>query len=316
MSYKVQRISVQDIVHSLRSVGVERGDVVHVQSSLPHLGPVDSGDTPDQILDTYRKAFDEVIGDHGTLLVHTPFEDYARYGIPFTVELSPSRAGVFSEYVRTIPGAIRSTHPVVSTAGIGPKAAEICGGSHFEGFGYQSSWGRMHRSNVLMVTLGLEFRAGLSFAHYIESLYGVPYQYCKVFSTPVESNGHVVDGTFTMRVRYLDYSIAIDLSRYQRELIRRGVGRTASCGRHLVQAVRAQDAFDVGVEMLENDVFSFLLSAPTFRSGEIPADGPTGHPGYLFDTKDGIVKTRGAKQPARPKNSSFAALRQGINDSL
>ena len=60
---------------------MEAGDTVHVQSSLPHVGPVESGDSPDEILDFYLTSFERVLGPNGTLLVHTPFEDYARYAL-------------------------------------------------------------------------------------------------------------------------------------------------------------------------------------------------------------------------------------------
>lgn len=312
VSNKVTRLSFSDLVSSLQRVGIEAGDIVHVQSSLPNIGPVEFGDSPSEIIEFYLSAFDAVLGSTGTLLVHTPFEDYGRYSTPFNVQQSPSRAGVLSEAVRTRSGAMRSMHPIVSTAGIGKTAEEICDGPHYEGFGYQSSWGRMHRKNVLFVTLGLDLRSGLSFAHYIESLYGVPYQYCKVYSAPVLSCGQTINGTFSLRVRYLDFSIAYDLRRFQEALLVRGLSRTASCGRSVVQSVRAATAFDVGLSLLESDVYGFLTRPPRFRMGVIPFDGPTGTPGYSFDLAEGFSPDRNTDVPLQPSSANFESLvRQG-----
>jgi len=308
MTNRVNRLSFSDLVSSLRQVGIEAGDVIHVQSSLPNIGPIEFGDRPSEIIDFYLSAFDAVLGSSGTLLVHTPYEDYGRYSTPFDVQQSPSRAGVLSEAVRMSNGAVRSMHPIVSTAGIGKSAREICDGPHYEGFGYQSSWGRMHRSDVLFVTLGLDLRSGLSFAHYIESLYGVPYQYCKVYSTPVLSRGKTVKGTFSLRVRYLDFSIAYDLRRFQEAIQFRGLSRAASCGRSVVQSVRASTAFDVGLSFLESDVYGFLAHPPKFRVGVIPFDGPTGTPGYIFDSADGFIPDRDSDIPSQPPNANFESL--------
>jgi aminoglycoside 3-N-acetyltransferase len=310
MSGKSHRVSSSQLITSLRGVGVEKGDIIHVQSSLPHIGPVGYGDSSDNILDFYLDAFEKVLGPNGTLLVHTPFEDYARYSQPFDIKQSPSRAGVLSECIRTQPGAVRSMHPIVSTAGIGRHASAICDGAHYEGFGYQSSWGRMHRMDVLFVTLGLDLRSGLSFAHYIESLYGVPYQYCKVYSTPVLSAGKNIEGTFTLRVRYLDFSIAYDLNRFQQRLIEGGAARSEACGRSVIQSVRASSAFEVGIGLLESDVYGFLASKPQFREGVIPSDGPTGSPGYIYDATAGQLPDRTTKAPPQPVVANFDSLRR------
>ena len=201
-------------------------------------------------------------------------------------------------------------HPIVSTAGIGRRATEICSGAHYEGFGYQSTWGRMHRMDVLFLTLGLDLRSGLSFAHYIESLYGVPYQYCKVYSTPVLSGGERIDGTFTMRVRFLDYSIAYDLSQFQQILLDGGDAHSSICGRSVIQSVRASIAFEKGLALLESDIYGFLMSKPQFREGEIPFDGATGSPGYLYDSSVGLTPDRKLDVPPQPEIANFETLRR------
>ena len=304
------RLDFRAFVDALRAAGLEAGETVHVQSSLPHIGPVDRGDRAADVLNFYLDGFREVLGSAGTILVHTPFEDYGRYAVPFIVEESPSRAGVFSEFIRTQPGAVRSMHPIASTAGIGPAAAPICDGPHFEAFGYMSSWGRMHRANVRFMTLGLTLRGGLSFAHYCESQYGVPYQYCKVYDTPVYKAGRRVPGVFTMRVRYLDFSIAVDIIRYQERLRALSALREAPCGRSLIHAVSAHDAFDVGMELLSEDPYAMLREPPAFRAGVIPFDGPTGPARYSYDLASGDGRESFQGPPPKGGPVNFDRLRK------
>lgn len=77
---------------------------------------------------------------------------------------------------------------------------------HFVGFGWVSAWARLHRLNAKIVFLGLGpyHLGGTTFFHYVEKMYGAPYQYNKIFATPVYSGGVEIKGPFVMSVRY-DY---------------------------------------------------------------------------------------------------------------
>src|SRR3546814_35018 len=132
---------------------------------------VDAQLTRDNVCRFYLDALQEVVGSKGTVTVCTAFEDFGRYGEPFIREESPSRTDMLSEYLRTLPNAVRSIHPIVSVTGLGARAEEICAGSHFEGFGYQSPWGRLHQSNAKILTLGMgRKQGGTTFFHYAERL--------------------------------------------------------------------------------------------------------------------------------------------------
>jgi aminoglycoside 3-N-acetyltransferase len=249
---------------------------VHVQSALWTVGPADGAHNVDELGAFYLRAFQEVLGPAGTLSVLTAFEDYGRYGTPFVREESPSRSGMFSEYVRTRPGAVRSMHPINSVTALGARAEELCGGAHFEGCGYESPWGRLHRMNAKLLNIGVRFGKVLSFVHYIEAQYGVPYNYIKLYRTPVITNGSQVEGTFSMSVRYRDFSIAYSFQHFERELFAAGAAIEVPLGRSLLHVTAAARAFDIGVRCLNENRYSFLSQPPRFRPGEIPADGFTG----------------------------------------
>ena len=195
-------LSKSELVSSLSSLGISLGDIVHVQSDLRRIGPVDAPLTQEGLGAFYLSALQSIVGPEGTVTACTAFEDYGRYGTPFVREESPSRTDMFSEYLRTRPGAYRSMHPIVSVTGLGARAAEICNGSHYEGFGYQSAWGRLHRANAKILTLGMGADlGGTTFFHYVERLYGVPYIYTKIFNYPIFAEGQEIPGPFTMSVR-------------------------------------------------------------------------------------------------------------------
>lgn len=280
-------LEFSELVGGLRELGLRLGDIVHVQSDLLRIGPVQGAREREEILAFFFNAFKEVLGPQGTLTTCTAFEDYGRYATPFVVEESPSRLGAFSEYLRTRPGAVRSIHPIVSVTGIGPRAAELCGGSHYDGFGYASPWGRLHRANAWILTLGMGVKGGgTTFFHFVEKLYGVPYQYTKLFTPPVFSGGRQLRGPFTMSVRYLDFGIVNTPVRVKTRMLETGEAREVRTGRGTTWAARAQSVVDRMMQMFDEDRWMMLEAPPTFRPGEIPADGTTGELQVHYDKAD------------------------------
>ena len=280
-------LEFSELVAALGDLGIAKGDVVHVQSDLLGVGPVAGVREREDILAFFFEAFMQVLGPHGTLTTCTAFEDYGRYATPYVLEESPSSLGAFSEYLRTRPGAVRSIHPIVSVTGIGPRATELCGGSHYDGFGYSSPWGRLHRANGWILTLGMGVKGGgTTFFHYVEKLYGVPYQYTKMFVGPVYFRGASVPGPFTMSVRYLDFGIVNSPVRVKARMLELGEAREVRTGRALTWAARAQTVVDRMMQMFDEDRWMMLESPPTFRPGEMPTDGATGELRVHYDKAD------------------------------
>lgn len=291
----MRKLGSEEFAQSLRQAGIRRGDIVHVQSDLLSVGPVDSPPGRESVLKFYLSAFQEVLGPDGTLTTCTAFEDFGRYGTPFVREESPSRLGVLSEYIRTRPGAVRSMHPIVSVAGIGARAEEICGGSHFDGFGYASPWGRLHRANAKILTLGMDASGGgTTFFHYVEKLYGVPYQYTKLFPYPVYSGGELVPGPFTMSVRYLDFGIVNTPVRVKARMVELGDAVNFQTGMATSWCAAAQSIVDRMMQLFDEDRWVMLERPPNFRPGEIPMDGLTGEMRVHYDKSDARARDEGS----------------------
>lgn len=108
-------LRAQDLCQAIRAIGVRRGTIVSVQSSLSQFGYVPGG------AKTLVEALLEVLGPRGTLCV--PTHSLSVLGAaPYDPRHSPSTAGAVSEYFRRHPGVVRSPHPTHSVAAIGPAA--------------------------------------------------------------------------------------------------------------------------------------------------------------------------------------------------
>lgn len=273
----MKRLTQTELQDSLHSLEINQGDIVHVQSDLRRIGPVDAPLTKESVCEFYLRALRECVGSKGTITCCTAFEDYGRFGTPYVREKSPSRTDTLSEFIRTQQGAVRSIHPIVSVTGLGARAEEICGGTHFDGFGYQSPWGRLHRANAKILTLGLNANlGGTTFFHYIERLYGVPYIYTKLFRYPVFSEGRQCLGPFTMSVRYLDFDIVNTPVRIKNSMLEKGLARQCVTGRAESWCASTLDIVPHMMNMLDDNRWAMLETPPAFRPGVIPMDGPTG----------------------------------------
>ena len=273
----MKRLTCKEFGSALHSLGIRPGDIVHVQSDLLRIGPVEAGNDREAMLRFYLDGLLEAVGPDGTLTTCTAFEDYGRYGTPFVREESPSRLGVLSEYIRTRPGAVRSIHPLMSITALGRLAVEICGGAHYDGFSWASPWGELHRRDAHILTLGMDASGGgTTFFHYVEKLYGVPYQYTKIYNHPVFAGGQRLDGPFTLSVRYLDFGVENTPVRVKRGMLEHGEAREARTGYVNSWSARSHAIVARMMKMFDEDRWMMLERPPAFRPGEMPMDGMTG----------------------------------------
>ena len=129
------RVSKKDIEIALRELGLKKGDIVGVHSSLSSFGYVEGE------ADTVIDALLEVVGREGTIVMPTHSTNLVKVKLapkevaagalwlyqilPYNHKETPCSTGVIPETLRKRKGVMRSLHPVFSVAAIGPKAKEI-----------------------------------------------------------------------------------------------------------------------------------------------------------------------------------------------
>ena len=165
------------LVADLTALGVQPGQHLLVHSSLRKIGPVDGG------AETILEAIRIVAGDDATIVVPTQTAEnsrsspaflaattglsdaeFVRYlaAMPgFDPAMTPStRMGAFAEYVRTSPGAVRSSHPQTSFAAVGDRAAEFTSGHSLDcHLGERSPLGWLYWVCGAVLLLGVGYAA-------------------------------------------------------------------------------------------------------------------------------------------------------------
>jgi aminoglycoside 3-N-acetyltransferase len=111
-------LSARTLTHAFRAIGVKRGSILCVHSSLSQFGYIPGGPA------TLVQALLDALGPDGTLCI--PTHSLCLLGAePYDPLRSPSVLGAVSEYFRRHPGVIRSAHPTHSVAAVGPAARAL-----------------------------------------------------------------------------------------------------------------------------------------------------------------------------------------------
>ncbi|MGE0278490.1 MAG: AAC(3) family N-acetyltransferase [Alphaproteobacteria bacterium] len=199
----------------------------------------------------------EAIGGEGTLLVPTFTYAYAG-GAPYINEETPSETGPFTEYVRTLPGSVRSLHPIHSIAGIGPKAGIILDNVGKAAYGAMSPYARFTNENVKFLCLGTSIGESLTYVHHLEHIYGSNHRYHKVFDTSVSRHGRAIDGPWLCYLRYFGVAAKPRIANIEDELRSQGVLAESREGGGVNQLAKASDVDRVGLAMLTKNPCAFV----------------------------------------------------------
>lgn len=183
----MMRQAVQErIAEEAAALGVRRGGVLLVHSSLRSLGHVPGG------AETVVRGLLDAVGPDGTLLM--PALSYATVHARqpvFDMRRTPSCVGAITEWFRTRAGAMRSVHPTHSVCGVGPLADAVLGRHHLDETpcGANSPFRAVRDRGGQILFLGCGLRPNTSM-HGVEELVEPPYLFgCEVTYRMAMRNG-------------------------------------------------------------------------------------------------------------------------------
>lgn len=158
-------ITGKQIEDGLKKLGLTKGDIVVVHSSLSSFGEVDGG------ANTVVDSLLNVIGDEGTLIAPT-----FTYGLDvFDPAESNSLCGAITEAARKRSNALRSSHPTHSVVAIGDLADVIVEGHEkVNAFARGSALFKALQAKAKILQLGVTNTTN-SMIHVAEELANVPY---------------------------------------------------------------------------------------------------------------------------------------------
>jgi aminoglycoside N3'-acetyltransferase len=250
-----------DFVQKLRSLGVETGDVLCVQSSFDQFMGF-QGNVGDAI-----RSLKDVVGEDGGLLMPTmPFTGTAIEWVrdhPVTdLARAPSLMGLMTEVLRRSPSAIRSIHPTHPVAVWGNKGLRLVK-NDWEArtpCGRETAYYRLLESDgkILMLGTGLQ---PMVFYHTVEELIEPVMPASPFTSEEYTLTTKNVDGTlYTSRMRLFEKSLSRrrSLSLMVPELKSRDFWRETKVGRLDILLLRAADVLEGCRSMANKGQFCYL----------------------------------------------------------
>ena len=174
-----------DFKNELINLEIKKGDYVFIHSSLKTLGKYKDNNYLD-LLQMIKNCIFELIGESGLIVVPTFNFEFAK-GLDFDVQNSPSiRMGAFSEYIRKLPTAHRTSHPMHSVTLLGKNSDII---SQYEGeteFSEGSAFDFLIKKKSKILFLGDAFTE--TFFHVAEEKVNVNYRFWKKFQGNIINN--------------------------------------------------------------------------------------------------------------------------------
>ena len=234
-----------EIVAAIRSLGVRAGELMIVHSSYRSFG----GERVEGGPRAAAEALVAAVSPGGSVFVPT-----FNYGNDvYDPATSPSYDGVITEFLRKLPGAVRSLHATHSLAGVGPEAAAILERhDHVQPFGQGSPVWRLWERDVWVLLVGVGHFAN-SMAHIAEELLAMPYLDRRRVARVRRSNGSI-DEVVLRRPGCSDAWDAV----LGPPLEKRGGVAHGRVGESQLQLMRARDVVEVTVELLRRDPRSLL----------------------------------------------------------
>ncbi len=227
--------SAEKLKKDLYKIGIRQGDTVLLHSSYKSLGNIDGG------AETFFKAFTELLGREGTLIVPAlSFETVNKENPVFDIEATPSCVGYLSEFFRTrVEGVVRSMHATHSCCAVGKYADEITAGHEKDltPVGKNSPFTKLTDYNGKILFLGCGLKSNTSM-HGVEELVEPPY---------------CIDRTETVKYILKDGDNIIEQKAYRHNF-------TTHDGKHIAQR------YDRMEEILDNaDIkHSYILSSESY----------------------------------------------------
>lgn len=201
------RTAAAHIATDLAALGVRRGGLLLVHSSLKSLGRVPGG--PETVIDGLMQA----VGPAGTLLLPALSYKFVTPKSPvFDVRATKSCVGAIPESFRVRAGTLRSVHPTHSVAALGGRAQDLLG-DHLEDstpVGAHSAFAKLRDLDGQLLFLGCGLEPNTSM-HGVEELVEPPY----LFDPPIEYRLTLADGK-TINKWYRPHGFAGVIQRYDR----------------------------------------------------------------------------------------------------
>jgi aminoglycoside 3-N-acetyltransferase len=243
-----------NIANSFKSLGILPNDVVMIHGDAGVAAQFTHIDPSQRVQELISQIIEYFV--EGTVIVPTFSYSFTK-NENFDADNTPSEIGKFSESFRRYPLIRRSNHPIFSVAGKGNHFEKFEKSRIDDCFGEGTAFDLLYKLGGKIICLGCDFDR-VTFAHYVEQYFGVPYRYMKNFSGYIIKDGNQKQLTTSYYVRNVEINSILDLNFLKKELISQKKLFTSNIGRFSIIAIKTQDFLDCSIQLLKNNKFAFI----------------------------------------------------------
>ena len=207
-------------------------------------------------LDYLVEQLKQYFTPEGTIIVPTFSYSFTK-GEDFDKENTPSDIGLFSENFRKSYGMIRSNHPIFSVSSFGKLATFFSDSNIDDCFGTDTIFDMLYKNNGTILCLGCELDR-ITFVHYVEQKYNVPYRYLKTFTGSMNKSGNMTFHDVTFFVRNENLNASCDLTKFKIRALEMNKLKRSTLGRFPVYAIKARDFLNISIDLLKSDIYSLI----------------------------------------------------------
>jgi aminoglycoside 3-N-acetyltransferase len=189
-------------------------------------------------------------------------------GEDYHIQHSRSRMGALNEYIRKLPGAVRSIDPLLSVALVG-KDLDLVRGLGKNSIGENSTFDKLHLrgATAKFLFFGASLSECFTYTHYVEERLAVPYRYNRTFTGGIDDGNHSWEDAYTLFVRYRGVVPSRD-GLLEERLLSGGVLRREACGDSSIACVDEVDGYDAIVAQLRKNLRCYIAEDPGDRNTE------------------------------------------------
>lgn len=259
----MKRFKVTEFSNNFSELELTKGDVLLVHNSLFNFG-IPSDCSINALPGRIFNELQSTIGAEGTIAVPTFNFDFCK-GLLFNKQETPSKnMGVFSEYVRKLPQAKRSCHPMQSIAVDGSHTDFIIENDTESSFSPDGPFDRLKALNGKILLLGADFNS-VSMIHWVEENYEVPYRYWKTFKGTYIDKNFSSEKSYKMYVRSMETNPLLKLYSIEKELKRTNKLLEAQIGSGSIKVFDISDFISIAEDFIVRNPYYFVSNHPNFE---------------------------------------------------
>lgn len=218
---------MEEILSILKSLGIDRGDVLFVSSDITRLFWMFQQEKNVELsVDEFIDGLQALVGESGTLIFPTYNWSFCK-GETWDYHKTKCLTGSLGIKALKRSDFRRTQHPIYSFAVWGKDQDLLCSMNNVSSFGIDSPFAYFDKVHAKNLVIDVVLTHCFTFVHYVEQLSGiVTYRYEKNFTADyTDADGNTCARTYSMFVRDLDLDVDNDLDPIDKLFLEEGIAK-------------------------------------------------------------------------------------------